>query len=101
MNFDSPAVAAPTRALVNWIAESRCDDLPQRTRELVPIAKIDTLGAGICGMQDLVDSNAARLGAPRRHRERDKYLGRPRRYIARRRCGNGQQYGCTRIRTGI
>jgi len=49
MNFDRRAVAAPTRELANWIANLRYDDLPQRTREVVRIAILDTVGAGIYG----------------------------------------------------
>ena len=47
MNFDRRAVAAPTRELANWIAGLRYEDLPQRTREVVRIAILDTVGAGV------------------------------------------------------
>ncbi len=49
MNFDRRAVAAPTRELANWIAGLRYEDLPQRTREVVRIAILDTVGAGVYG----------------------------------------------------
>ncbi len=49
MNFDRRAVAAPTRELANWIANLRYEDLPQRTREVVRIAILDTVGAGVHG----------------------------------------------------
>jgi 2-methylcitrate dehydratase PrpD len=49
MNFDRRAVAAPTRELANWIAGLRYVDLPQRTREVVRIAILDTVGAGVYG----------------------------------------------------
>ncbi len=51
MNFDRRAVSAPTRELANWIAGLRYEDLPARTREVVHIAILDTLGAGIYGYQ--------------------------------------------------
>ena len=51
MNFDRRGVAAPTREVANWIAELRYDDLPQRTREVVRIAILDTVGAGVYGFQ--------------------------------------------------
>jgi 2-methylcitrate dehydratase PrpD len=49
MNLDRRAIAAPTRELANWIANLRYEDLPQRTREVVRIAILDTVGAGIYG----------------------------------------------------
>jgi len=49
MNFDRRAVAAPTRELANWVANLAYDDLPQRTREVVRIAILDTVGAGVYG----------------------------------------------------
>ena len=49
MNYDRRAVAAPTREVANWIAELKHEDLPQRTREVVRIAILDTLGAGVYG----------------------------------------------------
>jgi 2-methylcitrate dehydratase PrpD len=51
MNFDRRAVAAPTREVANWVADLRHDDLPARTREVVRIAILDTLGAGVYGYQ--------------------------------------------------
>ena len=51
MNFDRRAVSAPTREVANWLAGLRYDDLPQRTREVVHIALLDTLGAGVYGYQ--------------------------------------------------
>ena len=51
MNFDRRAVAAPTREVANWVAGLAYDDLPQRTREVVRIAILDTLGAGVYGYQ--------------------------------------------------
>ena len=47
MNFDRRAVAAPTREIANWIAALRYEDLPPRTREVVHIAILDTVGAGV------------------------------------------------------
>ena len=49
MNFDRRAIAAPTRELANWIAHLRYEDLPQRTREVMRIAILDTVGAGVYG----------------------------------------------------
>jgi 2-methylcitrate dehydratase PrpD len=49
MNFDLRAVAAPTRELAHWIAGLAYDDLPPRTREVVRIAILDTVGAGVYG----------------------------------------------------
>jgi len=49
MNFDRRAIAAPTRELANWVANLTYDDLPQRTREVVRIALLDTVGAGVHG----------------------------------------------------
>ncbi len=49
MNFDRRAIAAPTREVANWISELAYDDLPPRTREVVRIAILDTLGAGVYG----------------------------------------------------
>jgi 2-methylcitrate dehydratase PrpD len=51
MNFDRRAVAAPTREVANWVADLRYEDLPQRTREVVHIAILDTVGAGVYGYQ--------------------------------------------------
>ncbi|MEO7727519.1 MAG: MmgE/PrpD family protein [Burkholderiales bacterium] len=49
MNFDRRAIAAPTRELANWIAGLTYADLPQRSREVVRIAILDTVGAGVYG----------------------------------------------------
>ena len=49
MNFDRRAVAAPTREIADWIAALAYDDLPPRTREVVHIAILDTIGAGVYG----------------------------------------------------
>lgn len=49
MNMDRRAVAAPTREVANWIAELRYADLPARSREVVRIAILDTVGAGVYG----------------------------------------------------
>src|SRR6187200_144172 len=51
MNFDRRAVSAPTREIANWIAALRYEDLPPRTREVVHIAILDTIGAGVYGYQ--------------------------------------------------
>src|SRR5258705_7016009 len=51
MNFDRRAVAAPTREVANWIADLRYEDLPPRTREVVHLAILDTIGAGVYGYQ--------------------------------------------------
>jgi 2-methylcitrate dehydratase PrpD len=49
MNYDRRAIAAPTRELADWISQLRHDALPSRTREVVRIALLDTLGAGVYG----------------------------------------------------
>ena len=49
MNFDRRAIAAPTRELADWISQLRHDALPVRTREVVRIALLDTIGAGVYG----------------------------------------------------
>ncbi len=49
MNFDRRAIAAPTRQVANWIASLRYDDLLARTREVVRMAILDTIGAGVYG----------------------------------------------------
>lgn len=49
MNFDRRALVAPTLELANWIADLEYDDLPQRTREVVRSALLDTVGAGVFG----------------------------------------------------
>jgi 2-methylcitrate dehydratase PrpD len=49
MNLDRRAVSAPTLELANWITGLRHNDLPPRTREVVRIAILDSLGAGVYG----------------------------------------------------
>jgi 2-methylcitrate dehydratase PrpD len=43
------AAAAPTRELAGWVARLRHRDLPPRTREVVRLALLDTLGCGVYG----------------------------------------------------
>ena len=49
MNMDRSAVPAATREVAQWIAALRYEDLPQRTREVVRGALLDTLGCGVYG----------------------------------------------------
>lgn len=49
MNIDRRAVPAPTRELAHWIASLRHADLPPRTREVVRLAILDTVGCGVYG----------------------------------------------------
>ena len=49
MNLDRRAVSAPTREVAAWISGLRYEDLPQRTREVVRSALLDTLGCGVYG----------------------------------------------------
>jgi 2-methylcitrate dehydratase PrpD len=49
MNFDRHAVPAPTRELADWITSLRHGDLPPRTREVVRLAILDTVGCGVYG----------------------------------------------------
>lgn len=49
MNLDRRAVASPTREIAGWITRLRHQDLPQRTREVVRCALLDTLGCGVYG----------------------------------------------------
>src|SRR5688572_17606064 len=49
MNMDRSAVPATTRALASWISDLRYDDLPERTREIVRGALLDTIGCGVYG----------------------------------------------------
>ena len=49
MNFDRRAVAAPTREIASWIAGLTYDEVPARTRNVVRIAILDTVGAGVYG----------------------------------------------------
>lgn len=51
MNYDRRAVSAPTREVANWISELTYDALPPRAREVVRIAILDTLGAGVYGFE--------------------------------------------------
>ena len=48
MNAPRP-INAPTRELAGWISRLRYQDLPQRTREVVRLAILDTLGCGVYG----------------------------------------------------
>jgi 2-methylcitrate dehydratase PrpD len=49
MNFDRRSVTAPTREVAAWVSSLRYRDLPQRTREVVRCALLDTLGCGVYG----------------------------------------------------
>lgn len=49
MNDDRRALGAPTRELAAWISGLRYEDIPARTREVVRIAILDTLGCGVYG----------------------------------------------------
>ena len=53
MNDDRRAASArtlaPTRELAAWISGLKYEDIPQRTREVVRIAILDTLGCGVYG----------------------------------------------------
>ena len=49
MNMDRSAVPATTREVANWVAALRYEDLPQRTREVVRGALLDTIGCGVYG----------------------------------------------------
>ena len=53
MNDDRRAASArtlaPTRELAAWISGLKYEDIPARTREVVRIAILDTLGCGIYG----------------------------------------------------
>jgi 2-methylcitrate dehydratase PrpD len=49
MNMDRQAVPAATREVANWIAQLRYERLPERTREVVRCAILDTLGCGVYG----------------------------------------------------
>jgi 2-methylcitrate dehydratase PrpD len=49
MNHASPSSPGPTRQLAKWIAGLRYGDLPPRTREVVRIMLLDTLGCGVYG----------------------------------------------------
>ena len=49
MNMDRTAVPAATRHLASWISQLDYEDLPQRTREVVRSALLDTIGCGVYG----------------------------------------------------
>jgi len=49
MNDAPKTISAPTRELAKWIAGLRHGDLPPRTREVVRILLLDTLGCGAYG----------------------------------------------------
>jgi 2-methylcitrate dehydratase PrpD len=46
---DPRQLSAPTRELAGWISRLRYRDLPQRTREVVRLAVLDTVGCGVHG----------------------------------------------------
>jgi 2-methylcitrate dehydratase PrpD len=47
--MDRAAVPAPTRELASWVAQLDHAQLPERTREVVRSALLDTLGCGVYG----------------------------------------------------
>ena len=49
MNMDRHAVPAASRAVAQWVAELKYENLPERTREVVRCAILDTLGCGVYG----------------------------------------------------
>jgi 2-methylcitrate dehydratase PrpD len=49
MNEARKTAPGPTRELANWVAGLRYADLPQRTREVVRILLLDSVGCGIYG----------------------------------------------------
>ena len=49
MNSDPKFAAGPTRQLARWVSALRYKDLPPRTREVVRILLLDTLGCGVYG----------------------------------------------------
>lgn len=49
MNPDLDSGPRPTRDLARWLSALRYGDLPPRTREVVRIALLDTLGCGVYG----------------------------------------------------
>lgn len=51
MNFDRRAVSAPTLEVAHWIAALVYADIPERTREVVRKAILDTVGAGLYGFR--------------------------------------------------
>ena len=49
MNMDRSAVPAATKEVAAWVSTLRYDDVPQRTREVVRSALLDTIGCGVYG----------------------------------------------------
>src|SRR3954462_5049040 len=49
MNMDRKAVPAATRQVASWVAQLRYEDIPERSREVVRCAILDTLGCGVYG----------------------------------------------------
>ena len=67
MNSGLKTVTGPTRAVARWVSTLTYSELPARTREVVRIVLLDTLGAGVYGYATpwakmLLDW--ARAGAP-------------------------------------
>ncbi|MBI4194200.1 MAG: MmgE/PrpD family protein [Betaproteobacteria bacterium] len=51
MNLDRRAVSSPTLEIAGWIASLRYADLPERTRQVVRHAILDTVGCGVYGFR--------------------------------------------------
>src|SRR5215210_7686737 len=51
MNMDRNAVPAATRAVAEWVSQLKYEALPERTREVVRCAILDTLGCGVYGYE--------------------------------------------------
>jgi 2-methylcitrate dehydratase PrpD len=49
MNSERSGAPGPTREIARWVAGLRYQDLPVRTREVVRLALLDTLGCGVYG----------------------------------------------------
>ena len=49
MNAESKTAPGPTRELARWVSRLKYSALPQRTREVVRIVLLDTLGCGVYG----------------------------------------------------
>src|SRR5688572_21883436 len=49
MNMDRQAVPAATRDVAQWVSNLRYEALPERTREVVRCAVLDSLGCGVYG----------------------------------------------------
>jgi len=49
MNSERETTSRPTRELAQWVSRLKYSDLPPRTREVVRIVLLDTLGCGIYG----------------------------------------------------